>query len=87
MINRKCSVYDGTELLEVSYRDVAWDELRRVRDAELAYTDQWALQDRELPDAIKDYRSMLRDLPADFPGENANDACDHWQANQRPEGA
>jgi hypothetical protein len=85
MINRKSSVYRGTELLEVTYRDVEWAELRRVRDSELKATDHWALKDRTMSQAKKDYRVMLRDLPSDFEGENANQACDHWVDNPRPE--
>jgi len=76
MIDRKCSVYDGTELLEVTYREVDWDEVRRVRDAYLAVSDWRAVKDRVLPTSWKDYRSALRDLPQNF--DSANDAADSF---------
>ena len=79
----KCAA-DGSVTSEY-YDDVSWTVLRRQRDAELIDTDHWALSDREMSDEMRDYRIMLRDLPSNFPGDNANDACDHWAANTRPE--
>jgi hypothetical protein len=77
---------DG-EVVESGERDMSWEDLRYARDNELARTDHWALADRELTDEQRDYRVMLRDLPSDFEGDNANDACNHWNANPNPEGA
>ena len=79
----KCAA-DGSVTSEY-YDDVSWTDLRRRRDAELVDTDHWALSDREMTDEMRDYRTMLRDLPSDFPGDDANDACDHWVVNPRPE--
>ena len=31
-----------------------------------------------------DYRQFLRDLPSNYPGELANDACDAWNAYTKP---
>lgn len=83
MIDRKCSVYDGAELLEVTYRDVEWDEVRRVRDAYLADSDWRAVKDRVLPNAWRDFRTFLRNLPQNF--DSANDAADAWAAYDIPE--
>jgi len=74
MIDRKCSVYDGAELLEVTYRDVDWDEIRRVRDAYLVVSDWRAGKDVVLSTAWREFRQELRDLPQNF--DSANDAAD-----------
>ena len=84
-MNRKSVVYAGSEIIEESFIDVSWDELRRLRDRELKATDHHALSDRTMSDEMGSYRVMLRDLPSDFEGENANQACDHWNDNPRPE--
>jgi len=76
MIDRKCSVYDGAELLEVTYRDVDWDEIRRVRDAYLVDSDWRAGKDVVLSTPWREYRQALRDLPQDH--TEANDAADSW---------
>jgi len=54
--------------------DVDWDYVRSVRDDELARSDWRAVKDRVLPNAWKEYRQALRDLPQDY--ETANDAAD-----------
>ena len=56
--------------------DVDWDHVRSVRNDELAKSDWRAVSDRVLPDAWKEYRQALRDLPQDY--ESANDAADNW---------
>jgi len=56
--------------------DVDWNYVRSVRDDELARTDWRAVKDRVLPNAWKEYRQALRDLPQDY--ETANDAADNW---------
>ena len=61
--------------------DVDWDHVRSVRNDELAKSDWRAVSDRVLPDAWKEYRQALRDLPQNF--ESANDAADNFP--QRPE--
>ena len=85
MINRKVIILNGEEVISETLNDVTWNNLRRERDAELRATDHWALKDRTMSQAKKDYRVMLRDLPSDFEGDNANDAADHWNDNPRPE--
>ena len=42
----------------------AWISLRLKRDFKLSETDWWAVSDRTMSDAQKDYRKALRDLPA-----------------------
>ena len=54
--------------------DVDWDYVRSVRDDELARSDWRAVKDRVLPNAGKEYRQALRDLPQDY--ETANDAAE-----------
>ena len=61
--------------------DVDWDHVRSVRNDELAKSDWRAVSDRVLPDAWKEYRQALRDLPQDY--ESANNAADNFP--QRPE--
>ena len=57
-------------------RDVDWDEVRAHRDAALAGSDWRAVKDRVLPNAWKDYRQALRDLPQNF--DTANQAVDNY---------
>ena len=68
--------WDGETLLEETFRDVDWDEVRRARDKALSDSDWRALKDVTLPNPWKDYRQALRDLPQDY--ETANDAVDNW---------
>ena len=58
--------------------DVDWDHVRTVRNDELARSDWRAVKDRVLPNAWKEYRQALRDLPQNYPGDNGNDAADNW---------
>lgn len=81
-MNRKTMHYAGEELLEVTYRDVTWKELRAARDLELQRTDFWGLKDLVMSQEKKDYRKMLRDL-GEF--ESANEAADHWASFVKPE--
>jgi len=74
MMNRRFLIYDGSTVLEDGMREVDWPEVRNVRDNELERTDHWALKDRTMSQAWKDYRQALRDLPQEH-GE-ANDAAD-----------
>ena len=57
-------------------RDVDWHEVRAHRDAALAASDWRALKDVTLPNAWKEYRQALRDLPQAH--ADANSACDAW---------
>lgn len=72
------------EVISSGKKDISWEEARVERNHCLAKTDLWYLKDRwdELTSTKKgqlnSYRKALRDLPQDYPGENANDACDNW---------
>ena len=74
---RSVTVYHGTDVVEVQDIEVTWVELRHWRNRELERTDYMALKDVVLPNAWKEYRSALRDLPQDFPN-SANDAADNF---------
>lgn len=75
-MNRTEEIYDGDTLVETIVRDVDWKTVRAQRDYELKSTDWRAVKDRAMPQAWKDYRQALRDLPQDY--EDANDAADNW---------
>jgi len=68
--------YDGDVLLEETFIDVDWIEVRRERNQALADSDWTAVKDRTMSQDWKDYRTALRDLPQDH--EDANSACDAW---------
>tara|TARA_Y100001951_G_C11154187_1_gene190966 strand:- start:143 stop:385 length:243 start_codon:yes stop_codon:yes gene_type:complete len=68
--------WDGESLIEETFRDVTWDEVRRARDKALDESDWRALKDVTLPNPWKEYRQALRDLPQNH--DTANDAVDHW---------
>jgi hypothetical protein len=68
--------WDGDSLLEETFRDVTWNEVRRARDKALSDSDWRALKDVTLPNPWKEYRQALRDLPQLH--DTANDAVDHW---------
>jgi len=77
-MHRNTRHWDGDTLVEETFRDVDWDEVRRLRDRDLERCDWRAGKDVVLATAWKDYRQALRDLPQDFPGDNGNDAVDAW---------
>ena len=72
---RSVTVYHGTDVVEVQDIQVTWVELRHWRNRELERTDYMALKDVVLPNAWKEYRQALRDLPEH---DTANDAADNW---------
>lgn len=76
MMHRNTRHYDGETLLEETFRDVDWDEVRRLRDLDLERCDWRALKDVTLSAAWRDYRQALRDLPQNH--ADANSACDAW---------
>jgi len=86
-MNRRTLHYDGTTLIDTTYRDVDWKSLRVSRDRELENCDWRFMSDQSPSDEWIAYRVMLRDLPQDNPGELANDACDAWNDYDKPEGA
>jgi len=75
-MHRNTRTYDGETLIEETFRDVEWDEVRRLRDLDLERCDWRALKDVTLSTAWRDYRQSLRDLPQDH--ADANSACDAW---------
>jgi len=75
-MDRKETVFDGDEVVEVVFHDVSWQEVRSSRDQALAESDWRALKDVVLSTAWRDYRSALRDLPQDH--AESNDAADNW---------
>jgi len=68
--------YDGETLIEETFRDVTWEDVRFNRDKALADSDWTAVKDRTMSQAWKDFRQALRDLPQDH--ADANSACDNW---------
>jgi len=68
--------YDGETLIEETFRDVTWEDVRFNRDKALADSDWRAVKDRTMSQAWKDYRQALRQLPQNF--TEANDAVDNW---------
>ena len=75
-MNRRHLKYAGDVLLEETFIDVDWDEVRRERNQALADSDWTAVKDRTMSQAWKDYRTALRDLPQVH--TEANDAVDAW---------
>ena len=75
-MNRRHLKYDGDVLLEETFEEVDWDEVRRERNQALANSDWRAVKDRTMSQAWKDYRTALRDLPQNH--ADANSACDAW---------
>jgi hypothetical protein len=75
-MDRRETVYDGDDVLEVIFHDVTWEAVRSTRNQALAESDWRAVKDRVLPTAWKDYRSALRDLPQNH--AESNDAADNW---------
>ena len=64
-------------------RDVDWSEVRAARNQALKDSDWRALKDVVLPNAWRDFRTFLRNLPQNF--DSANDAADAWAAYDIPE--
>lgn len=82
-MNRRYLIYDGEDVIDDSMREVEWYEVRAARDQALAESDWRALKDVVLPNAWKDFRTFLRNLPQNF--DSANDAADAWAAYDIPE--
>jgi len=66
-----------------------WSSFRRLRHITLKETDLLMISDFPLTDELREaitlYREFLRELPQNYPGENANDAVDAWEAYDKPE--
>ena len=79
VIVRRETTWSGDPLqATVTYMDVTWQLVRAAREKELQETDWWAMSDRTMTDAQKNYRTFLRDMPANY--SSANDAADAWAA-------
>lgn len=77
--------YINGELAEMV--DIDWRTFRRLRNQALDESDWRFMSDQSPSDEWMDYRIFLRDLPGDFEGDLANDACDAWNDYDKPEGA
>jgi len=86
-MNRRSVIYAGAEIVEESFVDVSWEELRDRRNRTLEQSDWRFMSDQSPSDEWIAYRVFLRDLPQDNPGDLANDACDAWNDYDKPEGA
>jgi len=75
-MDRKETVFDGDEVVEVVFHDVTWEAVRSSRNQALAESDWRALKDVVLSNPWRDFRQALRDLPQNF--DSANDAVDSW---------
>ncbi|MCP3701006.1 MAG: hypothetical protein GY920_21310 [Aliivibrio sp.] len=73
------------EELSLTYADIEWGDFRRERDRIISELDIYALSDRNISQEMIDYRQFLRDLPSNYPGELANDACDAWNNYVKPQ--
>ena len=73
---RQFRVYDGSEIIEEGEVEMTWEQVRQIRDKELAASDWRALKDVVLPNAWKEFRDLLRTLPQRF--EDPNDAADNF---------
>jgi len=86
MIVRHIKQYMDGELIREESLDIDWDTFRQSRNEYLIITDHHALQDRVMSDEMRDFREFLRELPQNFPGDNANAALDAWADYEIPEG-
>jgi len=75
-MDRKETVFDGDDVLEVIFHDVTWEAVRSSRNQALVESDWRAGKDVVLSTAWKEYRQELRDLPQDH--AESNDAADAW---------
>jgi len=66
---------NGVEI-DSGTHEVSWEQVRSARNQALSASDWRAVKDRVLPNAWKDYRQALRDLPQVH--DTANDAADNW---------
>jgi hypothetical protein len=84
-MNRRSIIYHGTDIISDTMLDVSWNELRSHRDELLSKSDWRFMSDQTPSQEWIDYRQFLRDLPQNYPGELANDACDALEAYTKPE--
>ena len=67
--------------------DINWTILRAIRNQSLDESDWRFMSDQSPSDEWVSYRTFLRELPQNYPGDNANDAADAWNDYDKPEGA
>ena len=85
-MNRRKEYYDNQgNLLDTVYIDVDWRTLRKARNKELKNCDWRFMSDQTPSQEWIDYRQFLRDLPQNYPGDLANDACDALEEYTKPE--
>ena len=88
-MSRLKRIYAGEEIISETYSDITWKQLRRKRNSDLKRTDILLVVDRPLSDetreALLSYRQSLRDLPAEYPGDNGNDAYDNYPSQPEVE--
>lgn len=84
-MNRRSIIYHGTDIISDTMLDVSWNEFRSHRDELLSKSDWRFMSDQTPSQEWIDYRQFLRDLPENYPGELANDACDALEAYPKPE--
>ena len=76
MVNRRVTVFSGTDIIDEYEVQYEWPEVRMLRNDELKKTDWWAVKDLTMSQAKKDYSQALRDLPQNF--DDPNEALDNW---------
>ena len=86
MIDRTVIICDHEgNIISQTELDVDWITLRTERNQELDRTDWRFMSDQTPSQEWIDYRQFLRDLPENYPGDLANDACDALEAYTKPE--
>ena len=82
-LNRKIETYDKNgELIETTFREVDYNEVRKIRNMLLKESDLYLLQDiydsltEEQKNELITFRQDLRELPQNYPN-SANDAADN----------
>ena len=82
-MKRSYVIFNGSEIIEESFIDVTWNELKLERKQELDNSDWRFMSDQSPSQEWIDYRQFLRDLPQNF--TEANDAADAWNEYNIPE--
>jgi len=75
MFPRLHKTFRDGDLIESTFIDVSWKEVRQCRNSALKESDWRAVKDRVLPNEWKEYRQALRDI-TEHP--DANTAADNW---------
>ena len=82
-LNRKIETYDKNgELIETTFREVDYSEVRQIRNMLLKESDLYVLQDiydsltEEQKNELITFRQDLRELPQNYPN-SANDVADN----------